>query len=120
VYKAQVQVDQGYPHKTRYSESNKRKSGEDPQTRGNRGNFLNRTLIASAVDQESTNETSENCKASIRKRAFSIRQNGYQEIGKKIFTNSISGRQPTSNIYKELKNLDSRETNNPIKIGVQK
>jgi hypothetical protein len=31
----------------------------------------------------------------------------------KIFTN------PTSNIYKELKKLDYRQTNNPIKIWVQ-
>jgi hypothetical protein len=30
LYKAQVQVDQGYPHKTRYTESNRRESGEDP------------------------------------------------------------------------------------------
>ena len=29
LYKAQVQVDQGPPHKTRYSETNRRESGED-------------------------------------------------------------------------------------------
>jgi hypothetical protein len=28
--KAQVQVDQGHPHKTRYDESNRKESGKEP------------------------------------------------------------------------------------------
>ena len=38
---------------------------------------------------------------------------------KKIFTNSTSDRGLISKVYKELKKLDTRESNNPIKNGVQ-
>ena len=37
--KPHVQVDQGPPHKTRYTESNRRESGEEPQTQWHRGNL---------------------------------------------------------------------------------
>jgi hypothetical protein len=38
---------------------------------------------------------------------------------KRIFTNPKSERGLISNIYKELKKLDSRKSNNPIKNGAQ-
>ena len=37
----------------------------------------------------------------------------------KFFTNPTPERGLISNIYKELKKSDSRESNNPIKLGVQ-
>ena len=39
LYKAQVPVDQGPPHKTRYAETNRKESGEDPPAHGHRGDF---------------------------------------------------------------------------------
>ena len=39
LYKAQVQIDQGHPHKTRYTESNRRESREEPGAHGHRGKF---------------------------------------------------------------------------------
>jgi hypothetical protein len=41
------------------------------------------------------------------------------KIGKGFFTNPKSDRGLISNIYKELKKLDSRNSNNPIKNGVE-
>jgi hypothetical protein len=38
----------------------------------------------------------------------------------KIFTNPTCDRGLISNIYKELKKLDYRESNNPIKNGVHR
>jgi hypothetical protein len=50
---------------------------------------------------------------------LSIKQNSNEQIGKKIFTNTTFYRGLLSNIYKELKKLDFRESNNPIKNGLE-
>jgi hypothetical protein len=48
LYKAQVHVDQGPLHKTRYSESNRKENGGKSQAHRQKGNFLNRTPMARA------------------------------------------------------------------------
>jgi hypothetical protein len=53
-------------------------------------------------------------KTSVRQRTLSIGQNSKLQIGK-IFTNPTSSRELISDRNKELKKLDSRESNNSIK-----
>ena len=49
LYKAQVQVDQKSLHKTRYTETDRRQSGEELRTHRPREKFLNRTPMACAL-----------------------------------------------------------------------
>jgi hypothetical protein len=49
LHTAQVQVDQGPQHKTRYTKLNKRESGKSLDFLVTGGNFLNRTLMAQAL-----------------------------------------------------------------------
>jgi hypothetical protein len=39
MYTAQVKVDKGPPHKTGYTENNRKESGKEPQAHGHRGKF---------------------------------------------------------------------------------
>jgi len=54
LYKAQVEVDQGPPHKTRYTKTNRRKIGEEKSFKhmGTGEIFLNRTSMAYALRTE--------------------------------------------------------------------
>jgi hypothetical protein len=78
--------------------------------------FLNRTTIAyalrSRIDKWDLLKLQSFC---VAKDIFN-RTNWQPTYLEKIFTNPTSD---GSNIYKVLKNLNSRETNNPIKSGVQ-
>jgi hypothetical protein len=47
--KPQVQVDQGPQYKTRYTESNRRESGNDPQTHWHGGKFPKQTSDCSGL-----------------------------------------------------------------------
>ena len=83
------------------------------------GTFLNRTSIAYAlrleIDKWDLIQLQSFCKAND-----TVNRTKQQPIDwEKIFTNPTSDRGLISNIYKELKKLDSREPNNPIKNGVQ-
>ena len=51
---------------------------------------------------------------------YTVKRTKWQPTNwERIFTNPTSDRGLISNIYKELKKLDPREPNNPIKNGVQ-
>jgi hypothetical protein len=49
---------------------------------GTGGKFLNRTEIALLEDQELTNGTSLNCKASVRQKTLSVRQKEHQDTNR--------------------------------------
>jgi hypothetical protein len=97
-----------------------RKVGKSLKHMGIWENFLNRTPIAyalrSRIDKWDLIKLQSFCKAKD-----TVNRAKQQSIDwERIFTNPTSDRGLIANIYKELKKLDSRETNNSIKKnGVQ-
>jgi hypothetical protein len=108
-------VNQGSPHKTRYTESNKRESGKNLEHMGTGEKFLNRISMAyarrSRINKWDRIKLQSFCKA---KGTVNRTKRQSTDLGK-IFTNPIFNRGQISNINKELKKLDSRESNNCIK-----
>jgi hypothetical protein len=104
--------------KTRYTESNRRESGEEHQTHGHRGKFpeQNTNALCSKINNRQMGliKLQSFCKAKD-----TVNRTKWQPTDwKKIFTNPISDTRLISNIHKELKKLDFREPNNPIKNEV--
>jgi hypothetical protein len=81
--------------------------------------FLNRTAMACAVrlriDKWDLIKLQSFCKAKDLVNKTKRPPTDWE----RIFTNPKSDRRLISNIYKELKKLDSRNSNNPIKNGAQ-
>jgi hypothetical protein len=95
------------------------KVGESLEHMGTGKKFLNRTAMAYAV--RSRVEKWDLIKfQSFCKAEDTVNRSKWQPTDwEKIFTNPTSNRGLISNIYKELKKLDSREPNNPNKNGVK-
>jgi len=78
-------------------------------------NFLNKTPMAyalrSRIDKRDLIKLQSFCKA----KDAVVRTKRQPTDWEKIFTNPTTDRGLISKIYKELKKLDCRETNNPIK-----
>ena len=94
-------------------------SGEKPQTHGHRGKDpeqkTNDLSSRSTINKRDLIKLKSFCKAKD-----TVNKTKWQPTDwEKIFTNPTFNRGLISNIYKELKKLDSRETNNPVKNGVQ-
>jgi hypothetical protein len=108
-------VYQGTPHQTRDAETYRGETREKPRRYGYRGKFLSRTAMACAVrsriDKWGLIKLQSFCKAkdTINKTKRSPTD------WERIFTYPISDRRLISNIYKDLKKVDSRKSNNPIK-----
>ena len=110
-------MDQGTPHKTRDSETYRGESEEKPRRCGEK--FLISTAMACAVrsriDKWDLIKLKSFCKAK-----YTVNKTKWQPTDwEKIFNNPKSDRGLVSIIYKELKKLDCRKPNNPIKNGVQ-
>jgi uncharacterized protein YueI len=76
--------------------------------------FLNRTPMANVLRSRINNWDLIKLQSSCKAKDILKRTKQQRADLEKIFTNLTSDRVLTSNIYKELKNLDSREPNNPI------
>ncbi len=73
------------------------------------GIFLNKTAMAVIIRLKIDKWDLKNCKTSVRQGALSLEQNG-----EKVFINAKSDKGLIFNIYKELKKLDSRKSDNII------
>ena len=95
------------------------KLGKHLEHMGTGKNFLNKTPMAyalrSRIDKWDLIKLQSFCKA----KDTVVRTKRQPTDWEKIFTNPTTDRGLISKIYKELKKLDRRETNNPIKNGVQ-
>ena len=93
--------------------------GKSPEHIGTGENFLKGTPIAyalrSRIDKWGLIKLQHFCYA----KGTMNRTKWQPTDWEKIFTEPTSNRGLISNIYKQLKNLDSGELNNPIKNGVQ-
>ena len=82
-------------------------------------NFLNRTAMACAVRSRIDKWALINLQSFCKAKDIVNKTKRPPTDWERIFTNPKSDRRLISNIYKELKKLDSRNSNNPIKNWVQ-
>ena len=76
--------------------------------------FLNRTPMSYSLRTRTSKWAFINLQSFCNAKVTVNRTKGQLTDWKKIFTNPTSDRRLISNVYKELKKLDSRESNNPI------
>ena len=112
-------MDQGSPQKPDTLKLIKKKLGKTLEDMGTGEKFLNRIPIAyalrSIIDKWDLIKLQSFCKAKDTVKRTKRQPTNWE----KIFINPTSDRGLISNMYKELKKLDPREPNNPIKNGVQ-
>jgi hypothetical protein len=108
-------VDQGTPHKTRDSKTYRGESGGKPRRYATGEIFLNRTAMACAVrsrmDKWDLRKLQSFCKAKDNVNKTKRPPTDWE----RIFINPKSESGLISNIYKGLKKMDSKKSNNLIK-----
>ena len=92
---------------------------EELQTHRHKENFLNRTSMACAIRSRINKWNLIKFPSFCKAKDTANRTKRQLTDWGKIFTNPTSDRGLMSNIYKELKKLDTKEPNNPFKNGVQ-
>jgi hypothetical protein len=108
-------VDQEPPHKTRYTQSNRRESGENLEHMGTGEKSLYRIPVAYALRSRIVKWDPINLHRFCKANDY-VNRTKWQLINwEKFFTNLTSDRGLKSNTYKQLKKLDSRDPKNPIK-----
>ena len=107
------------PHKTRYTESNWRESGEESPTHPHRGKFPEQNTNGSGSKINNWKCDFIKLKSFWKAKDTVKRRKREPTDWPKIFTNPTFYRVRITKIYKEFKKLDSREPNNLIKNGVQ-
>jgi hypothetical protein len=109
-------VDQGTPETLKLIEEKMGESLEDM----NKGEiFLNRTAMACAVISRINKWDLIKLQSFCKARDTVNKTKRPPTDWERIFSNPKSDRGLISNIYKELKKMDSRKPNNPIKNGAQ-
>jgi hypothetical protein len=113
------QVDQRTLHKTRDTEIYRGKSGEKPRRYGHRGKIpkQNSNDLCSKIKNRQMELIK--LQSFCRSKDTANKTKSPPTDWERIFTNPKYDRGLISNIYKELKKLNSRNSNNPIKNGVQ-
>jgi hypothetical protein len=110
-------VDQGTPHNTRDTETYRGESREEPQRYEYRGKIPGQTnglCCKIKNDKWDLIKLQSFCKTKDTVSKTKRPPTDWE----KIFTNPKSDRGLISNIYKQLKKLDPRKPNNPIKNTV--
>ena len=94
------------------------KVGKTLEHIGTGENFLNKTPMAQALRSKINKWDLMRLQSFCKTQDIVKKTKRQPTEWEKIFTNSTSDRGLISKVYKELKKLDTRESNNPIKNGV--
>ena len=120
MYKAQVQVDQGLLHKPDTLKLIEEKGGKSLEDMGTGEKFLTRTAMACAVRLRIDKWDLLKLQSFYKAKDTANKTKRPPTDLERIFTYLKSDRGLISNIYKELKKVDSRKSNNPIrKLGTE-
>jgi hypothetical protein len=107
-------VDQRTPQKTRNTEIYRGESGEKPRRYGHSGKkFLNKTTMACAIRSRIDKWDLIKLQSFCKPKDIVNKTKRSPPDWERIFTNPKSEKKLISYIYKELKKLDSGNSNNP-------